>query len=69
MEGKRAHVSLNLIFPLILMSLFSGNHWLNTENELCIRKSYISVFKTSESKPLILKRTNMSLIIMDTFKG
>ena len=50
MKIKR-DVSLNLIFQLILMSLFPITIGWIQENKSSFRKSYISMLKTSESKP------------------
>ena len=57
MKGKRADVSLNLIFQLILMSFFPVTIGRIQKNQLRYSKKF-SVFTTSESKSYISKRTN-----------
>ena len=57
MKGKRADVSLNLIFQLILMCFFPVTIRRIQKNQLSYSKKF-SVFTTSESKSYISKRTN-----------
>ena len=69
MKGRRADVSLNFIFYLILMSIFPITIGRIQKNQLSHLKKVIFPYLTQVKGSLKYLKEQISLTIMNTFKG
>ena len=68
-EGKAPRRVPRFDFPADFNVTFSDNHWSNTEKSIELFEKVIFPYLKQEKASLKYPKEQMSLIIMDTFKG